>query len=260
MGEKLKGEVENCENCDVIPIPKAFCCFLDVLGYTSLKACEQRKLAQEICCVYRKLELEKDKNVTKRSFTFRVFSDNIVVIQALTKDIDNYICELAMELGKFIEKIGRLYEHLIRNTDLLLRGGVSLGEILENDYVIGGQALIEAFNIEHKEAKYPLVMISSNIVENFFQGGQFLQSSKCFELLKKYLIGIDKKRGKVIPLTCNYKNAGDIESINFYISPKPFLKEETKTILKHKCNNFLEGNYSPEVKGKYKMLLQILNT
>lgn len=93
-----------------------------------------------------------------------VFSDNIVASFSMN--------ELRKNGRGLREAMGSLEVFLgfvawnAMDAGLLVRGGLSLGELFHEDGVIAGRALIEAYEIESKVAVYPRFVIGKSITEN----------------------------------------------------------------------------------------------
>ncbi len=111
------------------------------------------------------LEIVQNKNSNFKSKNFiteyRIFSDNIVIYQkskANKNEID------ALQLNFFLGIIGEIQQLFLKN-DLLVRGGVTVGEFFRDEIMVWGKALLETIIIESETAIYPRVVLSEKLVD-----------------------------------------------------------------------------------------------
>jgi hypothetical protein len=101
--------------------------------------------------------------------TVSTFSDNIV----LSFRVNDY--DLGETEAEFMEKIylemvlrqtrtmvGKLAEEALK-IGMLVRGGMTLGELYHREGVVLGSGLVEAYGLESTVSKYPRITISSSI-------------------------------------------------------------------------------------------------
>lgn len=84
-----------------------------------------------------------------------IFSDSIVV---------SFKAEEPSEVFITLLEIKWLIMRLI-SRKILVRGAVSIGKFIHNDYYLFGPALVEAYTLESKAAMYPRVILDSSIIE-----------------------------------------------------------------------------------------------
>jgi hypothetical protein len=85
------------------------------------------------------------------------FSDSIVVSVKVDKNINEMTSTLIVNLSY----IGAL----LIEKGILFRGGLTIGSIIHNDNgTVFGQALIEAYQLESKNAKYPRIVLSDKLI------------------------------------------------------------------------------------------------
>jgi len=93
----------------------------------------------------------------------KVFSDNIIVaIPSDTTQRDDHHPIIALN------RIGPAVRYLQReflNKKILIRGGVTYGQLYIDDVFVWGKALIDAYSLESTIAKYPRIVIDQSIVE-----------------------------------------------------------------------------------------------
>ena len=147
--------------------------YLDVLGWKNLVISEKTKLPQEIMGYVTKIEYKhnqnqkikktrrvsdyKDKNYGFDSEYFNteemsIFSDTIVYSHPA-----KYAKNLLVDISFFITGL--------INSGLLIRGGITVGNLYHDGNIIIGPALIEAYELENK-AIYPRVICSYELLKN----------------------------------------------------------------------------------------------
>lgn len=86
------------------------------------------------------------------------FSDSIVV----SVKVDNNVNEMTSTLVVNLAYIGAL----LIEKGILFRGGLTIGNIIHNDNgTVFGQALIDAYQLETKSAKYPRIVLSDKLIK-----------------------------------------------------------------------------------------------
>jgi len=65
--------------------------------------------------------------------------------------------------GAFIN-IVRLYQYILFDNNILVRGGISIGQHIENDNMIFSEALIQAYKFESEKAIYPRILIDMQLI------------------------------------------------------------------------------------------------
>lgn len=110
------------------------------------------------------VEIEEDaqkKGVTKFDIRGKTnttsFSDSIVV----SVKVDDNINEMTSTLVANLAYIGAI----LIEKGILFRGGLTIGNIIHNDNgTVFGQALIDAYQLETKSAKYPRIVLSDKLI------------------------------------------------------------------------------------------------
>lgn len=129
--------------------------FVDILGFSNMvkSDCENKNDSVKYFEVLQKINLETREigacDVTQ-------FSDSVILSLPLSEE--NYI-----KMIKILEgyQLKLLYQHI------LCRGAIAYGKhYKENDFMFS-QALIEAYQLEVKDAVYPRIIISNNLLEYF---------------------------------------------------------------------------------------------
>ncbi|MBM5574438.1 hypothetical protein [Deefgea sp. CFH1-16] len=151
-------------------LQNAFVCYLDLLGVknkTGRGTLKELNAQVELLGSFMR-EIQRRQTGYARNISMgecnsyiKVFSDNIVLVMPLKiKDKVDSAHRFSILL-KSIEEV--LSEASFAG--LLIRGGISYGKAICNDFMVAGDALIKAYNIESKISKYPRVVIDRSIGE-----------------------------------------------------------------------------------------------
>lgn len=92
------------------------------------------------------------------SIKVKIFSDNIIIASELT---GNKVTNKE-KLNKILQMVSYLQFDLLPKK-LLLRGGITIGDLFINDIFVYGKALIDAYKLESTMAIYPRVITSNAI-------------------------------------------------------------------------------------------------
>lgn len=143
--------------------------FLDILGFTEyIRECSvepERYLALERAISgFGEAKAALEGNLLRPDdLQCTSFSDSIVVSAPLSGFTDRKLhlewCYLVTELGTFAL---RLLEQ-----GLLCRGGISLGWLYHRNNVLFGEGLISAYQLESSHARYPRILVSSEVATCF---------------------------------------------------------------------------------------------
>lgn len=134
--------------------------FIDVLGFSNMvddtKGDEQklRHLTAALDALYNRIWAWEADGVNS-SFAFTQFSDSIV-ISALAESSDSFGMLQQLLLGVM---------ELVDDYDILVRGGIARGQLIHDRTMVVGPAMVEAYHLESKEAKYPRIIIEKGLKE-----------------------------------------------------------------------------------------------
>lgn len=134
--------------------------FVDILGFSdmvsssALDAKKLRHITAALQSLYDKIwQWETDGAYS--SFAFTQFSDSIVISSlAGTADSFEMLQQLLLGVTELVDK----YE-------VLVRGGIARGPLIHDREMVVGPAMIEAYRLESKMAKYPRIIIAQNLKE-----------------------------------------------------------------------------------------------
>jgi hypothetical protein len=77
---------------------------------------------------------------------------------------DHYVLSMPVEFGCQILSAASTLSINLLQLGFLTRGGVTIGKVHHHDNIIFGPALIEAVRLEEKEAQYPRLLCSDNLL------------------------------------------------------------------------------------------------
>ena len=144
---------------------KSFCLYFDILGFRkSVINSDINKdysfFERYIDILTKELDTIKDFNNLgeryKDSLYVKVFTDNFVIGYP-------WYDEGEAELSTLVSLISHIQYSFITN-DLFIRGAISLGDLHMDDNIVLGKALIEAYDLESKDAHYPRIILSKDVI------------------------------------------------------------------------------------------------
>lgn len=161
---------------------KAYCFFLDILGYTKEleSVCDTEHMRQLLDA----LDAAKGKFSESSKYSIKFFTDNIIVgfplrrineleEQGMLEDeINSYaqgpagdvVSEMYFDyLGEIIESV-IFYQYTMNIKGFFIRGGLSKGFLYMDDDVVYGNSLIESHYLEGA-AVYPRIILSGELKE-----------------------------------------------------------------------------------------------
>lgn len=134
--------------------------FIDILGFSELvggtasDVSRLRHLTAALKDLYDHIwQWEADGSYS--SFAFTQFSDSIV-ISSLAGTSDSFEMLQQLLLGVM---------ELVDSYDILVRGGITRGELIHDRVMVVGPAMVEAYHLESKVAKYPRIIIDRKLKE-----------------------------------------------------------------------------------------------
>jgi len=142
-------------------------CFIDILGFANrvkqtIKNTEESK--QLLDSTYRALAFFAEcktilmDNAKVKDMQITQFSDSIVISFPSENGSDLY---LSLALIKYIQV------SVLREFGILLRGGIVIGDLIHNDKILVGPAMIAAYDIESKCAFSPRIVLDPKVAYRF---------------------------------------------------------------------------------------------
>lgn len=166
-------------------IEEYYILYADVLGYKN----EIEKDEEGFLSSIRSL-MQKAREKDWENLIIFTFSDNILVFIKGDEDKNlKFLCHYA----------ARLQELIFRDKNLLLRGGITKGNLYysKENYFVYGTGLVNAVILEEKMAVYPRIILDSKLSEsNYIQNSQYTimtdsDSAKFINYLNYYHKGIN---------------------------------------------------------------------
>lgn len=159
--------------------------FLDILGSSEIIRENSINMLNEINELYSfAIELCK-KDARIRDFSklkIKIFSDNILVaceIEEPRKGVKNHTC--FAEIYAIVGFVG-VFQGLALGKKLLLRGGITIGELYFDDIFVWGNGLLRAYELESDIAIYPRIIVDDMVMYELkntkFVGGDILDACK----------------------------------------------------------------------------------
>lgn len=148
--------------------------FLDVLGFRSLVTKNNVNKINEYFKITEIVKDEIGKISVKSDINFVTFSDSIVLVVKFGVNDDRLF-----KVRQFCIAISILQRNLAKS-DIWLRGGISFGKLAfdKEKNIIFGPALINAYELESRHAKFPRVLLDQKFL-------QYLQCETTLDLIKK---------------------------------------------------------------------------
>lgn len=134
-----------------------FLAFLDILGYSNMVKSDLEGPAGEEKYFQKLIQLHKETNLLKNenlNFTLIQFSDSIIISAPYNPKTFHAFSKLIAE-----------YQFKLLANGIPIRGGITYGKhFYENDFLFSS-ALIDAYNIESKLARFPRIILSDDLFE-----------------------------------------------------------------------------------------------
>lgn len=125
--------------------------FLDILGFSAMVEADCNSSAPRFLPIFLEV-FEELKDVSKgEGPPVRMYSDSIVIEAPLSPVNVVKVVEVAAEL-----------QRLFLRRKILVRGGIAFGKHYANDKVTFSQALVSAYHIESKIARFPRVIVDKH--------------------------------------------------------------------------------------------------
>ncbi|MBB5463668.1 hypothetical protein [Paraburkholderia sp. Cpub6] len=127
--------------------------FLDILGFSAMVEKDSCSDEPKYLPVFLGVFEELAASVDKDGLDVKMFSDSIVIAAAL---------EPRNVIG--VIKVASALQRLFLKRRILLRGGVAFGKHFSNANIMFSQALVNAYLIESKIARFPRVVIDESVL------------------------------------------------------------------------------------------------
>ena len=150
----------------------SYCVFMDILGFsTEVKdSAQQNEAVAHFKKIYTAF-IESSKSIRGEDnyslrgdnngyniYQIKMFSDSVLLGAPVTFDFSEAIDDESL-FGYMIREIAR-FQMQMTLAGWFIRGGWAVGDLFMDDNFVYGNGLIEAYEIESKQAVYPMVMFS----------------------------------------------------------------------------------------------------
>ncbi len=162
-----KGDIEQKKIREKMEL--CYVAFIDILGFKEMAEKDMDKVILALRMI-KAFSIERYRNVNGHIYTspndryeyekeyepkVTTFSDSIVISER----------EDCCTLAEFINNLAYLqFELLLKG--ITVRGGVDLGYIYQDEFMVFGDGLIRAFELEHTRAIVPRIAIGKNAIKN----------------------------------------------------------------------------------------------
>ena len=139
-------------------------CFIDILGFSKLvKGTVNNDIGGKeklinICCALDRIDgylCTMNKEISLNDIQTTQFSDSVVISFSLD--------ETSNEILSVFTWIKYMQVFMIKEYNVLLRGGIVIGDVIHNEKMVVGPAMIDAYTLEAKHAIYPRIIIDSPV-------------------------------------------------------------------------------------------------
>lgn len=125
--------------------------FFDILGFSSMVSEDSRLSEPKYLPIMLEVLESIEGDYKKGELDVQIFSDSIIVSAPLSP----------INIVNVIEAAAKL-QRLFLQSEILLRGGIAFGKHYATSNVMFSQALISAYNIESKIARFPRIVIQDD--------------------------------------------------------------------------------------------------
>lgn len=147
-------EIVNMMN---IKIEEYYICYFDILGYREYmesNPAKHKSFLANLEAIVAKVQKLIQENCNGFSIQYRTYSDNFLLFSnRATLQNDE---EMLKTFSRIIRKIQII---LLADFNLLIRGGITIGEFYADERIVFGSGLVRAYELEATIAKMPRIVI-----------------------------------------------------------------------------------------------------
>jgi hypothetical protein len=224
-----------------VTIPYTFVALLDVLGYRN-KIESDRQNASENFKDKLEAALAVLSGLNETEMSYQAISDTIIIASHPSAPFNELLRILMRVHLAFLQQ------------GLFLRGGVAFAPHFKSGPITYSHALPIAYQIEQKQAIYPRIVIDSNIIKMFEEGGKLAGESQivCDERLicvenGVYFVNVAQGNGDEY-----YKLSREI-----YLQEESYLYGQEHELAKHRWLQNYIGSVSGSVREPYMSPLEV---
>lgn len=153
--------------------------FIDILGFSSIVERDARKLDPENLKRINEGLNEVRESSKKSGIEIILFSDSIV----LSTTLENQGIISVIQNSVAIQRS-------LLSRKVLTRGGIAFGKHYQDEKTLYSEALIKAYNLETKTAKFPRIVIENDLLD-WLKNDKDTTTEQIDQLLKETLIDRD---------------------------------------------------------------------
>ena len=155
------------------PLKEYYIAYFDILGYREFFKTQPEKVPELLNVIHNAVKREKEhiSNANRSpilsqigliEINEKIFSDNFLLCMEVLDSPFEQVRFLA-----FLQIVADIQRGFVNDYGLFVRGGICKGQLSFNENYVFGEGLIKAVEIEEKEAQYPRIVISGNLIEYF---------------------------------------------------------------------------------------------
>lgn len=149
---------------EILETSKYMVGYVDLLGFKkSIAKDVDNKLLNTVyqCYVMAMTGSNMMSAIDKSSYKVKIFSDNIIIAIPCDPNASDDTNPIIV-FNRIVALMGML-QRIFLEKGIFVRGGITYGELFIDDVMVWGEALLEAYNLENSEAKYPRIIISERM-------------------------------------------------------------------------------------------------
>lgn len=158
--------------------------FLDILGFSAMVKSDTNGTTPKFLHIFKDVFEELESIASSSSPTVKMFSDSIIIEAELSSNNLLSVIDVSAQLQRLFLKRG-----------ILLRGGVAHGKHYSKKNIMFSEALINAYLIESKMARFPRIVIEENLLSYIWHHAD--TDNELRDEFKKKLI-VDRDKAKFV--------------------------------------------------------------
>lgn len=145
-------------------IQKHFVAYIDILGFGEYVKDNLPTPEKPLALLQQFINISKTFNVTNE-LKIKAFSDSMVISMLAEEPIPPHSCNLEYRI--FISYINTMQAFMITKIgNLPIRGGITFGDLHhDKSEILFGEALVEAYKLEHQHAFYPRILVTPKLLD-----------------------------------------------------------------------------------------------
>lgn len=159
--------------------------FMDILGF---KEIVRSASCDEILSIYAEAKKQYEIMMTTEDTTHPLFNISDMHIKIMSDTICIYICsDILNSLPSLIYICIFFQVRMLRHfPPILIRGGISQGALYEDEEILFGEALVNAYLLESNNAMVPRVILTKSLVDNCTNADEDLKKTLSNVLFKDF--------------------------------------------------------------------------